>query len=117
MSLAYWYALLAKKQSDLVRLQTCNGQLIGKQGEFSNNQYLMTEPVLTATTWKGTLATQFDNIRNDGILASYQEIETTQFSNTFTTLSNKIKEITQEIQSIKATIAQLEAELAAQADD
>jgi len=112
MSLAYWYALLQKKQSDLRRLESCEGKLTGKQSEFSSNAYLMTEPVLTATTWKGTLATKFDDIRIDGILASYQEIQTTQFNNVFTTLSNKIQQIKQEIESILATIAQLEAAMA-----
>ncbi len=110
MSLAYWYALLRKKQNDLSRLQTCNGQLAGKQGEFSSNQYLMTEPELTPTTWQGTLATRFDDIRANGILASYQEIQTTQFNNVFSTLSAKIQQIKQEIEYIRATIARLEAD-------
>lgn len=110
MSLAYWYALLRKKQNDLSRLQTCNGQLTGKQGEFSSNQHLMTEPELTSTTWKGTLATRFDDIRANGILASYQEIQTTQFNTVFSTLSAKIQQIKQEIEYIRATIARLEAD-------
>ncbi|MBM7608893.1 hypothetical protein JOD29_002159 [Lysinibacillus composti] len=110
MSLAYWYALLHKKQNDLSRLQTCNGQLSGKQSEFSSNQHLMTEPELTQATWKGTLATRFDDIRIDGILASYQEIQTTQFTNVFSTLSNKMEQIRREIESIRATIARLEAD-------
>ena len=110
MSLAYWYTLLHKKQNDLSRLQTCNGQLTGKQSEFSSNQHLMTKPELTSATWKGTLATRFDDIRIDGILSSYEEIQTTQFSRTFSTLIAKMEQIRLEIESIRATIARLEAE-------
>ena len=110
MSLAYWYALLNKKQNDLNRLQTCNGQLTGKQSEFSSNQHLMTKPELTSATWKGTLAARFDDIRIDGILASYEEIQNTQFSRTFLILTDKMEQIRLEIESIRATIARLEAE-------
>ncbi|WP_332651310.1 YwqH-like family protein [Lysinibacillus sp. 54212] len=112
MSLTYYYALLQKKQSDLQRLQTCNGQLTSKQGEFFNNAYLMTEPELTATTWQGQLASQFDNIRIGGILASFEEIQGSQFNQVFSVLSSKMAEIAMEIESIKQTIARLEAEAA-----
>lgn len=112
MSLAYYYALLQKKQNDLRRLQTCNGQLTNKQGEFASNAYLMMEPKLTASTWKGQLASHFDQIRIDGILASFEEIQTSQFSRVFSVLNSKMAEIAMEIESIKATIARLEAEAA-----
>lgn len=115
MSLAYYYALLQKKQNDLQRLRTCNYSLLNKQAEFTNKKYLMTEPELTEDTWYGTLASDFDTIRIEGILASYTEIEDTQFNNVFSELNRKIQEIIAEIEAIKQTIARLEAEAARQA--
>ena len=110
MSLAYYYALLAKKQSDLQRLEVCNSKLQTKQGEFTNNQHLMTKPPLTPTTWHGNWAQAFDHIREGGILSSYKDIQTTQFNSTFKVLAAKIIEIKQEIVSIQQIIAQLLAE-------
>ena len=107
MSLAYWYGRLAEERENLRRLNTCNTQLNSKQTEFATNQHLMTEPVLTATTWKGTLATHFDGIREDGILASYQDIQTTQFNSTFSVLQAKIEWTKNEIERIKAIIERL----------
>ena len=113
MSLAFYYALLAKKQSDLLRLEKCGSKLQMKQGEFTNNQSLMTEPSLTTTTWHGNWAQTFDDIRENGVLASYIEIETTQFNATFEALATKIKEIKEEIERIQQIIAQLLAEQSA----
>jgi hypothetical protein len=107
MSLAFYYALLAKKQSDLLRLEKCEGNLQMKQGEFTENQNLMTKPSLTTTTWHGNWAQAFDDIREDGILASYIEIETTQFNAAFEALTAKIKETKEEIERIQLIIAQL----------
>lgn len=73
----------------------------------------MTAPSLTTTTWHGNWAKTFDDIRENGILASYMEIETTQFSATFEALATKIKEIIEEIERIKQIIAQLLAEQSA----
>ena len=113
VSLAFYYALLAKKQSDLHRLETCGNKLQSKQGEFTNNQILMTEPSLSTTTWHGNWAQTFDDIRVNGVLTSYIEIETTQFSATFQALAAKIREIKEDIERIKQIIAQLLAEQSA----
>lgn len=107
MSLAYYYALLAKKQSDLLRLESCESKLQTKQAEFVENESLMTEPALTTTTWHGNWAQAFDDIRENGVLASYIEVETTQFSAAFDALTTKIEEIKEEIKRIQEIIAQL----------
>ncbi|MEK3766656.1 MULTISPECIES: YwqH-like family protein [unclassified Solibacillus] len=109
MSLGYWYSELNKKQSHLNRLETCNSQLTGKQNEFSNNKHLMTKPELTTMTWNGSLATRFDDIRNNGILNSYEAIQNIQLNNVFAALSDMMDKIRQEIESIRAIIARLEA--------
>ena len=112
MSLAFYYALLAKKRSDLNRLQICNSKLQAKQEEFVEHQSLMTRPHLTSTTWHGNWARAFSEIRENGVLANFKQIQTTQFSNAFKVISAKIIEIQQEIERIQQIIAALLAEQA-----
>ena len=108
--LGYYYALLHKKQEELRRLIECQGLLTAKQGEFSENEYKCLEPELTTTTWFGTLATSFDDIRESGIHASYLEITGAQFAAVFSAISSKITSLIAEIASIQQTIANLLAE-------
>ena len=71
------------------------------------------KPELTPTTWHGTLATAFDQIREAGIHQPYLEIIGTQFSAVFEAIATKIEELTLEMASIRATIDRLLAEEAA----
>jgi len=112
--LGYYYALLHKKQEELKRLIECQGLLSEKQAQFNENEYKCLEPELTTTTWFGTLATSFDDIREAGIHASYLEITGAQFSAVFSAISNKITSLIAEIESIKQIIANLLAEEARQ---
>ncbi|WP_240793334.1 YwqH-like family protein [Psychrobacillus vulpis] len=105
--LGYYYALLAKKQEELRRLIECQSSLSEKQSQFNENEHKCLEPELTATTWYGTLATSFDEIREAGIHTSYLEIAGAQFSAVFSAISNKIASLNAEIESIKQTIADL----------
>lgn len=108
--LAYYYALLHKKQEELRRLNECQGSLSEKQAQFYQNEHKCLEPELTTTTWFGTLATSFDDIREAGIHTSYLEIAGAQFSAVFSAISNKITSLIAEIESIQHTIANLLAE-------
>ena len=108
--LGYYYALLHKKQEELKRLIECQGSLSEKQAQFNENEHKCLEPELTTTTWFGTLATSFDDIREAGIHASYLEITGAQFSAVFSAISNKITSLIAEIESIKQIIANLLAE-------
>ena len=107
--LAYYIALLKKKQEELRRLIACQSTLHGKQSEFQSHEQKCLEPELSATTWHGTLATAFQDIREAGIHAPYLEIAGTQFTNVFTAITNKINALIAEIASIEATIASLRA--------
>ena len=106
----YYYALLAKKKEDLQRLTACQASLSGKQSEFNANENKCLEPELTATTWQGTHANKFDDIRESGIHASYVDISGNQFSNVFSAISTRISELHTEIASIEQTIASILAE-------
>ena len=107
--LAYYIALLKKKQEDLRRLIACQTTLTGKQSEFQSHEQKCLQPELSATTWHGTLATAFQDIREAGIHTPYLEIVGTQFTNVFTAITDKINALIAEIASIEATIASLRA--------
>ncbi|MDQ0273321.1 YwqH-like family protein [Cytobacillus purgationiresistens] len=117
MSLSYYYSLLQEKKRQLSRLQSCNSQLLGNQQEFSHYKSTVTKPELSSTTWQGTLASQFEDIRTDRILNSFQDIESNQFSDVFSSLNSKMQLIRQEISSIQQTIAYLEAEAEREKND
>ncbi|SIT70669.1 YwqH-like family protein [Edaphobacillus lindanitolerans] len=107
--IGYYMMLLQVKRQQIARLTACRGQLEGKQGEFQANEPKCTEPELTAKTWFGSLADKFDEIRESGIKAPYQDIQGTQFSAAYSAIAAKIAELQAEIASIEAIIAQLRA--------
>lgn len=104
MSLSWLYARLHEKQEQLTRLQTCESELIGCQSEFSTQKYLCTEPALSTHTFHGNLATEFDQIRDHGILDAYKDIQINQFNHAFQVIEEKISQLQLEISSIKQEI-------------
>jgi len=112
MSIAYHNALLREKQQHLQRLQECQGKLRGKQQEFASFKTSVTRPELSSFTWQGTLANRFEDIRTNGMLHYYSEMEQSQFSSIFSGIENKIQQLHREINSLKQTIASLELQLA-----
>lgn len=57
-TLAFYYALLAKKMSDLQHLEACSRKLGGKHQEFADHQELMTTPQVSMESRKmGSLLT------------------------------------------------------------
>jgi len=112
LSIAYHNALLREKQQHLQRLQDCQSQLRGKQQEFASFRASVTRPELSSFTWQGTLANRFEDIRTNGMLHYYSEMEQSQFSSIFSGIENKIQQLHREINSLKQTIASLELQLA-----
>ncbi|KMJ60391.1 hypothetical protein AB685_06170 [Bacillus sp. LL01] len=112
MSIAYYNALLREKQLHLQRLQSCQSQLRGKQQEFASFRASVTRPDLSSFTWQGTLANRFEDIRTNGMLHYFNDMEQSQFSAIFSGIEIKIQQLHREISSIKQTIASLELQLA-----
>jgi paraquat-inducible protein B len=101
--LAYLQSELSEKKDQLNRLKTCVSELDVLQSEFIQDQKLTKDPVLTATTWKGTLADKFENIRED-LSYSYKDISQIQLDTAITTIENKIDSINAEIRSLQQSI-------------
>ncbi len=115
--LAYYYAQLQKKQEEVRRLTACQSTLDGKKSEFQENEQKCLRPELTASTWHGTLATGFQDIREAGIHTPFLEIAGAQFTNVFTAIADKINSLNAEIVSLEQAIARLEAEARAEAEE
>ncbi|MEK3934615.1 DUF5082 family protein [Sporosarcina sp. FSL W7-1349] len=111
--IAFYIALKAKKLNEVARLQACQANLESKQGEFQQNEGKCLEPELTLTTWHGKHASDFDDIRDADIHASYLELSGDQFTKVFDAIAAKIAELQAEIVQIQATIDRLLAEQAA----
>lgn len=115
--LAYYNELLRKKLEEVRRLTKCQSDLGIKQSEFQSEEKKCLEPELSASTWHGTLATAFQDIREAGIHTPFLEITGAQFTNVFTAIADKINSLNAEIVSIEQTIARLEAEAKAEAEE
>ena len=98
---------LAIKREHLRRLLSCQEKLNQSSYDFGANEYLCLEPQLTATSWAGSLATDFDQLRVAGILTNYQDIKTSQLNDVFRVLNDKIQDVKREIQMLEQRIAAL----------
>ncbi|MFC0190211.1 DUF5082 family protein [Fictibacillus aquaticus] len=107
-TLSSLYALLRKKQEHLIRLNNCQSELAECQSDFQRNQHLCTKPELSAMTWEGVLAKQFDNLRENGILSAYEEIQGSQFQTVFSAIDTKKSQLHEEIRSIQESISALQ---------
>lgn len=100
---------LTTKQNDLERLRACKRELKMYQQEFREYERLCLKPHLSAKTWQGKWAKAFDEIRNEGILVDYQNLENKQLNFIITALNEKITKVEMEITSLKGAI-QIEIE-------
>ncbi|MGN1385009.1 MAG: DUF5082 family protein [Bacillus sp. (in: firmicutes)] len=107
-SIAALMEVLRVKKDQLHRLLTCQANLNQSQSIFYANEYLCMEPKLTPGSWEGSLANEFDWLRESGILTNYQEIETSQFNDVFRVLNDTIRRVDLEIQLIEQQIAALQ---------
>lgn len=107
-SIAGLIALLRLKREQLNRLIVCQGKLNRSQSDFMESEYLCLEPKLTAVTWAGSLAEDFESIRHTEILTDYREIENVQFNHVFMVLNDTIRRIELEITLIQQQIAALQ---------
>jgi hypothetical protein len=102
--LSYLQSELREKQEQLIRLKNCASELDGLQSEFIQNQKLIKDPELTSTTWKGSLANKFMEVR-EVLSFSYENISQMQLNTAITTIENEIESINAEIPSLQRSIA------------
>ncbi|MDP4552889.1 DUF5082 family protein [Alkalihalobacillus macyae] len=94
---------LTEKNEQLARLQTCVSKLNQLQDEFIHNRYLVDDPELTPSTWHGTLANSFNDIRED-MKEAYNDLSTSQINTSRTTLEDKMTSLRIEIGFVETSI-------------
>ncbi|MCA0993821.1 YwqH-like family protein [Guptibacillus hwajinpoensis] len=102
---------LAEKREQLARLETCTRKLDSIQDEFIHNRHLVDDPELTPSTWHGTLADSFKNIRDD-MKEAYNDISTSQLNSVQSTLEDKVTRLRIEIGMIESSISHEKQRLA-----
>ncbi|WLR41392.1 DUF5082 family protein [Bacillus carboniphilus] len=101
--LSYLQSELSEKQQHLIRLKKTVTQLEQIQNEFRYNQKLIDAPDLSSQTWKGNLANQFLNIR-DELVDSYNQLSQTDLNHAIDDIENKIADIKRNIHSLEIKI-------------
>lgn len=102
--LSYLTSQLHEKREQIVRLRNSHSSLNALQSEFLQHQTSVTAPDLTPTTWQGTLANAFTEIRED-MLLSYKDLSHNQMDTVISTIEDKIASLRTEIQSLETSIA------------
>ncbi|KLV26718.1 DUF5082 domain-containing protein [Niallia circulans] len=110
MSIFYYYGLLQEKEDQLRRLKNGKSDLQAIKHEMTSYSDNVVKPDLSASTWHGTLAVEFENIRTKGAFQQYQDIEIKQLPNRLSEISEKINSLQSEMSSIRHTIHELEEE-------
>lgn len=104
------YERLREMEEHLTKLRTCLSQLHNCQDDFKSSQKMISEPVLTASNWNGTLAQKFTELRENGMVKEYSRLADEKLSEVISEVEAKITELKTEIESIKLQIASLEAQ-------
>jgi septal ring factor EnvC (AmiA/AmiB activator) len=102
--LSYLTSQLHEKREQIVRLRNSHSTLNALQGEFLQHQSSVTALDLTPTTWQGTLANAFTEIRED-MLLSYKDLSHNQMDTAISTIEDKIASLRTEIQSLETSIS------------
>ncbi|KAA0565855.1 DUF5082 domain-containing protein [Bacillus sp. CH30_1T] len=102
--LSYLTSQLHEKKEQLIRLKNAYSSVNQLQGEFLRHQTSITHPELTSSTWQGTLARKFIEVREDVIL-SYKDMSQTQMDTAIMSIEDKISSIRSQIQSLEISIA------------
>ncbi|MFJ7637754.1 DUF5082 family protein [Peribacillus sp. NPDC097224] len=94
---------LTLKKQQVEKLKTCKHELDSLQGEFLQNERVVTKPALSSQTWHGTLATDFTDVRED-LESVYKDLSQTQLNAAITAIENKIMSLQSVITSLETRI-------------
>lgn len=73
--------------------------------EFSENDKLCLAPELSAKTWEGNIAGEFETIKQDDIKESYKTVGKEQLGDVITQAEDKMKQLEQEILQLEKDIS------------
>ncbi|MCY7769964.1 DUF5082 family protein [Bacillus haynesii] len=101
--------LLIKKQQ-LEQLKNCQTELETDKKEFDDSKDSIKKPELSPTTWQGSLADSFKNVRSD-MKTAYNDICGKQLNEVFKQLKEKISSLNDDIDSLGKDISSLKKKI------
>ncbi|MPQ25640.1 YwqH-like family protein [Bacillus paralicheniformis] len=101
--------LLIKKQQ-LEQLKNCQTELEVDKKEFDDSKDSIKKPELSPTTWQGSLADSFKNVRSD-MKTAYNDICGKQLNEVFKQLKEKISSLNDDIDSLGKDISSLKTKI------
>ncbi|MFJ8071273.1 DUF5082 family protein [Peribacillus sp. NPDC096447] len=104
--ISYYSSMIAKKEEEIRRLQEAKGKLAGCQDELAQYRNLFFEPELTADSWNGQLAKDFETERQT-LQATYQELKDEQFQDSLNAIDSKISQMQAEIAQLRSMFASI----------
>lgn len=110
----YLYSLnaqLEERRQKLERLALVLTNLYDGKNDFQQNENLCLTPDLSATTWRGNIAQQFQNFRENEVQSGYYSISVKQLGMVIYLLNEKIREIKQSIIALRMDISSQKTEL------
>ena len=96
---------LENKMDKSDRLKKALSKLMECEEEFSENDKLCLAPELSAKTWEGHIASEFEAIKQNDLKESYKTVNMEQLGDAMTQLEDKIKELEQEILQLEKDIS------------
>lgn len=96
---------LENKMDKSDRLKKALSKLMECEEEFSENGKLCVAPELSAKTWEGHIAGDFETIKQNDIKESYKAVGKEQLGDAITQLEDKIKQLEQEILQLEKDIS------------
>ncbi|MEC1260096.1 DUF5082 family protein [Bacillus swezeyi] len=101
---------LVIKKEQLTHLKNCKSELTITKEEFEDSKSSIKEPGLSSTTWQGSLADSFKNVRND-MKSAYNDICGKQLNEVFKKLNERIASLKDEIHSLGQDISSLKKKI------
>jgi|SRR5699024_8614852 len=96
---------LENKMDKLDRLKKTLSKLVECEEEFSENDKLCLAPELSAKTWEGNIAGDFETIKQNDIKESYKTVGKEQVGDAIAQLEDKIQELEQGILQLENDIS------------
>lgn len=94
---------LSRNQEELERLKKSKKELVESKLVLVEKEHLCLQPALSASTWQGQLAKQFQTVRKDELLESYKATEK-QINTALKLLVEKISQLASENTQIEKAI-------------
>lgn len=101
--LSFMVTQIGEKRKQLERLRTSKTNMNQLQGEFNQYTQKVKQPELSTTTWQGTRANEFEEVREQ-FNEAYRDISQSQMDSAITSIESKISSLEVEIAALEVSM-------------